>query len=245
MRAADFALDYKFDPGSSNDGVTMTVPISLLNQVDAMACEWLVAGFLQDKAEALLKSLPQRHRRHMVPVKHFAQDFCTDLYRRRADALEAGKLDPVRGKGLVEALIDYCRERLQIRLLPADFKLETLQAHLLMNFKLVDEDGRYLAESRMLAQLKADFGSFAQNSLQLAQRLGSGPTRAPGRKKLPTAGHLRPAPQEARAGKDTRNRGCEARFRRRAMRHDLAVQIQPPYPPGNATRAGALACFRN
>ena len=170
MRTADFPLDYKFDPGSNNDGVTMTVPISLLNQVDATACEWLVPGFLQDKAEALLKSLPQRHRRHMVPVKHFAQDFCTDLYQRRADAAEAGKLDPVRGKGLVEALIDYCRERLQIRLLPADYKLETLPTHLMMNFKLVDEDGRYLAESRMLAQLKADFGSFAQNTLQLAQR---------------------------------------------------------------------------
>ena len=193
MRSAEFSLDYKFDPGTKDDGVSVTVPISLLNQVDATACEWLVPGFLQDKAEALIKSLPQRHRRHMVPVKAFAQDFCLAQWQSASDS-EANSGDDDaddfdeklqsefksqqarlraelrRGKGLVEAIIDYCRERLQIRLLNTDFKLETLSAHLLMNFKLVDEHGRYLSESRMLAQLKADFGGFAQTSFQNAQR---------------------------------------------------------------------------
>jgi ATP-dependent helicase HrpA len=196
MRSAEFSLDYKFDPGSKDDGVSITVPISLLNQVDATACEWLVPGFLQDKAEALIKSLPQRHRRHMVPVKAFAQDFCqaqwqaTSGFEAESEADDADDADDTsaelhsdfkaqqarlraelrRGKGLVEAIIDYCRERLQIRLLSSDFKLETVSAHLLMNFKLVDEHGRYLSESRMLAQLKADFGGFAQTSFQNAQR---------------------------------------------------------------------------
>ncbi len=205
MRSAKFSLDYKFDPGSKDDGVSLTVPISLLNQVDATACEWLVPGFLQDKAEALIKSLPQRQRRHMVPVKAFSQDFCQaqwqdvagfDSASKQADSDDANdelqsdfksdfksefksefksqqarlRAELRRGKGLVEAIIEYCRERLQIRLLSSDFKLETLSAHLLMNFKLVDEHGRYLAESRMLAQLKADFGGFAQTSFQNAQR---------------------------------------------------------------------------
>jgi ATP-dependent helicase HrpA len=218
MRSAEFSLDYKFDPGSKDDGVSITVPISLLNQVDATACEWLVPGFLQDKAEALIKSLPQRQRRHMVPVKGFALDFCQAQWQLHApsrtqtgvatparrqnipDALDMPGLDQGlgeesdldesafdgereyadeqarlraelrRGKGLVEALIDYCRERLQMRLLNSDFKLETIPAHLLMNFKLVDEHGRYLSESRMLAQLRADFGGFAQASFQGAQR---------------------------------------------------------------------------
>jgi ATP-dependent helicase HrpA len=206
MRSAEFSLDYKFDPGSKDDGVSITVPISLLNQVDATACEWLVPGLLQDKAEALIKSLPQRHRRHMVPVKAFAQDFCQAQWqpvsaettrhafesRNSAQASLEGegegehghfagqsefqrqqarlRSELRRGKGLVEAIIDFCRERLQVRLLSSDFKLETVSAHLLMNFKLVDEHARYLSESRMLAQLKADFGGFAQTSFQNAQR---------------------------------------------------------------------------
>lgn len=199
MRAAEFALDYVFSPGSDNDGVTLTAPVTLLNQVDATACEWLVPGFLQDKVEALLKSLPQRHRRHMVPVRHFAIDFCNDLNDRRGQAQEAGQPDPFRGQGLVEALIGYCRERLQIRLLSSDFKSETVPAHLLMNFKLVDEHGRFLASSRMLAQLKADFGGFAQASFQNAQRasapqaLGQGEGRARQAESRSPAGDI-PAP---------------------------------------------------
>jgi ATP-dependent helicase HrpA len=178
MRATEFSLEYKFDPGSKDDGVSLSVPISLLNQVDAIACEWLVPGFLQDKAEALLKSLPQRYRRHLVPLKAFAQDFCqaqAELgsndklsMEESSDSLAALRSELRRGKGLIEALMEYCRERLQIRLNSGDFKLDTLPAHLLMNFKLIDEHGRYLAESRLLAQLRADFGGFAQASFQIA-----------------------------------------------------------------------------
>lgn len=62
------ALDYHFEPGSVRDGVTLSVPLFALNQIDAARCEWLVPGMLKEKVLALLKSLPQRIRRHCVPL---------------------------------------------------------------------------------------------------------------------------------------------------------------------------------
>src|SRR5690606_20977017 len=58
MHGAEFALEYHFEPGSANDGITLVVPLHLLNQVDAARCEWLVPGMLAGKVELLLKSLP-------------------------------------------------------------------------------------------------------------------------------------------------------------------------------------------
>ena len=75
IHGVDYALDYHFEPGSANDGVTMTVPLHLLNQVDEIRCEWLVPGMLAAKVEVLLKSLPQRYRRHLLPLAQTAADF--------------------------------------------------------------------------------------------------------------------------------------------------------------------------
>jgi ATP-dependent helicase HrpA len=161
MRGIQFALDYRFDPGAADDGVTMTVPIHALNQVDAARCEWLVPGLLKDKVAALLKSLPQKLRRHLVPLPEYAQDFVA----RRAPALDARET-PLRP--LLDGLIDDLRETRQLRAAPTDFKLETVPAHLFMNFRLVDEHGGVLAMTRQLAQLRADHGARAQSSFQRA-----------------------------------------------------------------------------
>ncbi len=161
MRGIQFALDYRFDPGAADDGVTMTVPIHALNQVDAARCEWLVPGLLKDKVAALLKSLPQKLRRHVVPLPECAQDFVA----RRAPALEAREA-PVRP--LLDGLIDDLRETRQLRVAATDFKLETVPAHLFMNFRLVDEHGGVLAMTRQLAQLRAEYGARAQSSFQQA-----------------------------------------------------------------------------
>ncbi|MFP5404937.1 MAG: ATP-dependent RNA helicase HrpA, partial [Gammaproteobacteria bacterium] len=75
MSGVAFDLDYRFEPGAADDGVAMGVPIAALNQVDVTRCDWLVPGMLRDKVQALLKSLPQKHRRHLVPLPESAAGF--------------------------------------------------------------------------------------------------------------------------------------------------------------------------
>jgi ATP-dependent helicase HrpA len=159
MHGVDFSLDYHFEPGSANDGITMTVPLHLLNQVDAARCEWLVPGMLGNKVELLLKSLPQRHRRHLLPLAQRAADFV---------AAHSGPGGGDTSQPLLKAIIDHLRHRLSLTVTGADFRPETLPVHLSMNFQVVDEHGRFLAMSRQLPQLKAQLGAKAQSSFQAA-----------------------------------------------------------------------------
>src|SRR5262245_15752744 len=72
---SSFRLEYQFEPGSSRDGVTMTVPVALLNQVPAARTEWLVPGLLKEKVRALAKSMPQRLRHKLGALDEFAEGF--------------------------------------------------------------------------------------------------------------------------------------------------------------------------
>jgi ATP-dependent helicase HrpA len=155
MSGVAMALTYHFEPGSPRDGVTLAVPLYALNQIDARRCEWLVPGMVKEKAQLLLKSLPQKLRRHCVPLPEYAAGFAE---RAGGERFGAG--------GLLEALIADVREHKQIALKLADFKLETLPAHLFMNFKVIDEHGRQLAMGRNLAQLRQELGAQAQQQFQ-------------------------------------------------------------------------------
>jgi len=155
MAGVEMALTYHFEPGSPRDGVTLAVPLYALNQVDARRCEWLVPGMLKEKTQLLLKSLPQKLRRHCVPLPEYAAGFAD---RHAAPRFGAG--------GLLESLIADVREQTQVAMKQSDFKLETLAAHLFMNFKVVDEHGRQLAMGRNLAQLRAELGGQAQQHFQ-------------------------------------------------------------------------------
>ncbi|RDU97939.1 ATP-dependent RNA helicase HrpA [Trinickia dinghuensis] len=154
MAGVEMGLGYHFEPGSPRDGVTLTVPLYALNQVDPRRTEWLVPGMLKEKVQLLLKSLPQKLRRHCVPLPEYAAAFSA----RHEARFGAG--------GLVETLIADVREQTQIALKSTDFKLETLPAHLFMNFKVVDEHGRQLAMGRNLAQLRSELGADAQRHFQ-------------------------------------------------------------------------------
>ncbi|MDX3896387.1 ATP-dependent RNA helicase HrpA [Pusillimonas sp.] len=155
-QGVDMALDYHFEPGSARDGVTLTVPLFALNKMDPMRCEWLVPGMLKEKVHLLLKSLPQKMRRHCVPLPDYAAGFYERWFDRAGDP-------PM---GLLDALRSDMWEQVKVRPAPGDFKLETLPAHLFMNFKVVDEHGRMLSGGRNLDQLKAEHGSQAQASFQ-------------------------------------------------------------------------------
>lgn len=155
-QGVEMALDYHFEPGSVRDGVTLGVPLFALNKIDPLRCEWLVPGMLKEKVLLLLKSLPQKMRRHCVPLPDYAAGF-VERWFERASAPD---------QGLLEAIASDMWEQVKVRPVRSDFKVETLPAHLFMNFKVLDEHGRMLSGGRNLDQLKAEHGRQAQASFQ-------------------------------------------------------------------------------
>ncbi|WP_144112692.1 ATP-dependent RNA helicase HrpA [Paraburkholderia sp. BCC1886] len=202
MAGVEMALTYHFEPGTPRDGVTLAVPLYALNQVDARRCEWLVPGMLKEKTQLLLKSLPQKLRRHCVPLPEYAAGF---VERHAGVRFGAG--------GLLETLIADVREQTQVAMKQADFKLETLMPHLSMNFKVIDEHGRQLAMGRNLSQLRAELGGQAQQHFQkiassaagaaLADAGGGGGVAGPATQGLGAAGSGSRGKSGAAAGPQT------------------------------------------
>jgi ATP-dependent helicase HrpA len=152
----ELALTYHFEPGSVRDGVTLAVPLYALNQLSRERCEWLVPGMLKEKVHLLLKSLPQKLRRHCVPLPDYAAKFCERVEEKHAF-----------GRGeLIDAIIADIRAQITVTPLTTDFKPETLPAHHFMNFKVIDEHGRQLDMGRNLATLQAEYGTQARESFQ-------------------------------------------------------------------------------
>jgi len=152
----EMGLSYHFEPGSPRDGVTLTVPLFALNQIPRERADWLVPGMLKEKVQLLLKSLPQKLRRHCVPLPEYAARF----FERNEDPVQFGRGD------LIDVLIADIHAQTGVRVMTTDFKLETLPAHLFMNFKVVDEHGRQLDMGRNLATLQAELGGQARQSFQ-------------------------------------------------------------------------------
>jgi ATP-dependent helicase HrpA len=182
----ELALTYHFEPGSMRDGVTMAVPLYALNQLPRERVEWLVPGMLKEKVHLLLKSLPQKLRRHCVPLPDYAAKFCERVN-------EAG----VFGRGdLIDAIIADIRKEITISVLTTDFKPETLPAHHFMNFKVIDEHGRQLEMGRNLATLQAEFGTQARESFQkMAESSGGQGVSMRAVSPTPAAKTGAPAPQ--------------------------------------------------
>ena len=161
LGGVDCAATYLHEPGDSRDGVTITVPLFVLNQVSEERCEWLVPGMLKDKIQALLKSLPQKPRSRFVPLPESAT--------RLADELSAPE---VFGTGsLTDVLLKKVRDETSLDVKRADFKLDMLSPHLFMNLRVVDEHGRQLGMGRNLGALKADWGSQARGAFQALAQL--------------------------------------------------------------------------
>ena len=156
LGGVDCQASYLHKPGDARDGVTVTVPLFVLNQVSEERCEWLVPGMLKDKIQALLKSLPQRPRSRFVPLPESAA--------RLAELL--GTPDRIGHVGLVDALLKQVRDETSLDVKRADFKLDMLSTHLFMNLCVVDEHGRQLGQGRNLGALKAEWGAKARGAFQ-------------------------------------------------------------------------------
>ena len=149
-------LDYHFEPGSHKDGVTLTVPLMVLNQLSPERWEWLVPGMLKEKVQWLVKSLPQKLRKHCVPLPDYAQAFHDRWFERQGTTQS----------GLLAAIMLDMREHFHVQVAVSDFRLDTLPAHLFMNFKIIDEHGRMLKAGRNLSQIKAELARQTQETLQ-------------------------------------------------------------------------------
>ncbi|QYF96082.1 ATP-dependent RNA helicase HrpA [Massilia sp. PAMC28688] len=186
----EMQLTYHFEPGSVRDGVTLSVPLFALNQLPRERMEWLVPGMLKEKVHLLLKSLPQKLRRHCVPLPDYAARFCERVH-------EAGTF----GRGdLIDAIIADIRAQTSLMVLTSDFKAETLPPHHFMNFKVIDEHGRQLDMGRNLATLQAEFGGQARQSFQ---KLAEVSAPAQGTPAAAVSGKVKPAAPGASARPET------------------------------------------
>ena len=140
-------LKYRFEPGHMLDGVTATVPLALLNQLDPVQTEWLVPGMLREKLTYLIKALPKTFRRVCVPVPEFVTQFLND--------------NPV-GVGHIKAVLAAHIQRVTTLKISSDDWSEDVPSYLLMNFSVVDDAGRELAMGRDWNALKKQLGSAAQ-----------------------------------------------------------------------------------
>jgi len=140
-------LKYRFEPGHPLDGVTATIPLALLNQLDPDITEWLVPGMIREKITWLVKALPKQFRRVCVPVPEFVTGF-----------LEHTKAGEGRAK---EVLAAYIQQKTSLKVSAADWD-EAVPSHLLMNFRIVDDADRELAMGRDWNTLKNQLGQAAQ-----------------------------------------------------------------------------------
>lgn len=152
----DLAASYLHEPGNPRDGVTVTIPLYALNQVQEDRTDWLVPGMFKAKVQALLKSLPQRPRSRLLPLAE------------TAEALAQAWLDDGSfGQGnLLDKLRHWVRDKTGLEIKPTDFKADMVSPHLFMNFRVVDEHGRQLGHGKNLAALKAQLGQQARGAFQ-------------------------------------------------------------------------------
>ena len=147
LDGVEVPLKYRFEPGHILDGVTATVPLALLNQLNYAQTEWLVPGMLREKLTYLIKALPKSFRRVCVPVPEFVTVF-----------LEQTNI----GEGLIKQVLAAHIQRVTTLKISVEDWTEETPAHLLMNFSVVDDAGRELAMGRDWNALKKQLGSAAQ-----------------------------------------------------------------------------------
>jgi len=140
--------DYRFVPGDPADGVTLNVPLALVNALPAACCEWLVPGLLAEKVAELIRGLPKPLRRNFVPAPDFARAF-----------VEA---EPPRDAPLAGVLAAYLRRVTGVEIDAGAFGGASLPAHLSMRFRVYDTDGRTLAEGRDLAAIQRQWSGAAR-----------------------------------------------------------------------------------
>lgn len=150
-KGIDFQLRYRFEPGHVEDGVSVVIPVALLNQTPRYLFEWLVPGMLRDKCIDIVKSLPKPQRKHFVPVPDFVDRALAEM--RPEDT------------PLISVLF-HALKRVSAITLPAEL-VESVEVdpHYCMFFDIVDVDGQRVGAGRDFDALRNEFAATAEQSL--------------------------------------------------------------------------------
>ncbi|MGC6377084.1 ATP-dependent RNA helicase HrpA [Bisgaard Taxon 45] len=146
-----FKLTYQFEPGTDADGVTVHIPLPLLNQVEMAGFDWQIPGLRKELIIALIKSLPKSLRRNFVPAPNYAEAFL-------------GRAKPFE-KPLLESLIYELRRMTGVTVEAENWQLDQLPSHLKMTFRVIDDKGKKIAESMDLDSLKFQLKDQVQESI--------------------------------------------------------------------------------
>ena len=137
-------LAYKFAPGASDDGITVDLPRSVVRNLDERAFEWLVPGLIEEKVRALLRVLPKSMRRRLASVSDVTKEFLA--------------AHPHSDGSLLDALRSYLALRYGLEVAPPLWSIQQLQErlppHLLMRFRVLDDEGQVLAQGRSISALR-------------------------------------------------------------------------------------------
>lgn len=144
-------LSYQFEPGENSDGVTVHIPLPILNQVEPHGFDWQIPGLRHELVVSLIKSLPKTLRKNFVPAPNYA-----DAFLARVTPFEMPLLD-VMEKEL--------RRMTGVTVLREDWKLDQLPAHLKITYRAVDHRNRKLNESCDLHELKESLKEKVQETL--------------------------------------------------------------------------------
>ena len=156
VRGAALPLTYKFDPGEDDDGITATVPLALLPQLDPAVLAWTIPGWHEAKIAALLDSLPKPLRKALAPIDELARQL-------------AHHLRPFDG-AMLPALERAIHERSGERIAPTAWDLRAVPAYLTIGFRVVDERDKVLGQGRDLAELQRALGHRAKELWAAAPR---------------------------------------------------------------------------
>ncbi|KAF3977651.1 MAG: ATP-dependent RNA helicase HrpA [Methylococcales symbiont of Iophon sp. n. MRB-2018] len=143
-------LQYRFEPGHDEDGVTAIIPVHQLNQISTPVFEWLVPGLLEEKVIALLKGLPKQVRKHFVPVSDTAKA-CLEI-------------EPEMKASLYDWLGMRLRKLTGEAIALTQWNRESLADHLKMNYRVVDDKGHALDYGRKLKVLQEKYTTKAGDS---------------------------------------------------------------------------------
>ncbi|WP_411107944.1 ATP-dependent RNA helicase HrpA [Vibrio vulnificus] len=144
-------LSYQFEPGDDSDGVTVHIPLPILNQIDPAGFDWQIPGLRHELVVSLIKSLPKTLRKNFVPAPNYA-----DAFLSRVTAMEMPLLD---------ALEKELRRMTGATVLREDWKPDQVPDHLKVTFRAVDERNRKLKEHKDLHELKESLKEKVQETL--------------------------------------------------------------------------------
>jgi ATP-dependent helicase HrpA len=154
----DAELSYRFEPGSASDGVTVAIPLPLLNEAKAAGLDWLVPGLRAELVTALLRALPKPLRRGVVPVPDTAAELVAALPERLPDD----------SHGLTQWMSEHLRRTRGLDVSVEDWQLDRLPEHLRPTYRVIGESGAVLRESKDLSALQREFAPAVAKTIQLA-----------------------------------------------------------------------------